>query len=170
MTYSSESAGYDARDARAQAKRALSALNASRDAQRIASAELVTAELRVTHALAHFAQVSRVINKRKHHTLTERSDRLSARVPAQSRTTRNVESARTRVDTSHVLYVESRAFNDAEFRAAYDALHLAQHRAECARAKRAGVSRQLDVTVLNDHSACHTSIINALESESHMSR
>jgi hypothetical protein len=106
-----------------------------------ATARQIRAETAVSYALATFAQHARVTNKRKHHTLRERPDRLSRRVPAESALTRDVAPNRTRIDDSPVLFTESRAFNDPEFRARYDAMRLADHRAECAR-KRALATRK----------------------------
>jgi hypothetical protein len=98
-----------------------------------ASREIVAAETHVSYALATFAQRSQVTNKRKHHTLRERPERTSRRAVSDSVATRNVAPARTRVDDSPVLFTNVRQFNDPALRAEYDALALAQFRAECER-------------------------------------
>jgi hypothetical protein len=102
-----------------------------------ASAAQQSAELRVSHALATFARASLVVNKNNHHAMSELPARLARRVPAESRMTRDVAPARTRVETDHVLFIEVREFNDTALCARYAALALAQHRAECARARAA---------------------------------
>jgi hypothetical protein len=140
--FSSESESYSeparARDARDARKR-------RSDAQ-LTRAQ--TAALAVQSAERVFAQRARVINKKKHHTLTERDVRVSARTPAESQLTRNLRTpAHVRVNDDQIVFafqnsIQSRAVNDAVFQAERDALALAQFRTENTRRRLAGERRR----------------------------
>lgn len=145
--YSSDSAGpQSARDLKRAQFDALRALNSDRERRRVASTRVVAAETHVSHALSNFASAG--VKRRdtragvKSHVMREMPARTvrAERRPAES--TRNVAPARTRVDDSPVLFIESRAANDDAMRAEYDAAHLESVRAERARAMLAGESRR----------------------------